>query len=139
MAMSVFFDKQLPPLKNGKGKGVYIYHSPEDKICKYWIAKKAYDLLSDAGVKTKMVDYEGGHGWHGNTHGAINAGMRWLDTNRELSVEESEQLLEEAASDAAAKIAAAQESLDQARADAEAEVKAAQEKVIEAKKGSGKK
>lgn len=139
MAMSVFFEKQLPPLENGKGKGIYIYHSPEDKICKYWIAKKAYELLSDAGVKTKMVDYEGGHGWHGNMYDDINAGMKWLDTSRDLSVEESERMLEDATSDAAAKLAAAREQLARAQADAEAEVRAAEQRLLEAKKKSGNK
>lgn len=78
IAMSVFKPDQLPPLKNAAGRRVYLLHSPEDSTCPYGMAKDAEQQLAAAGVATKLVDYAGGHGWHGAVHDNIRAGMQWL-------------------------------------------------------------
>ena len=79
LAMSVFKPDQLPSLSNGKDRRFYILHSKADKVCPYWMAKNAADMLSENGVPNKFVEYRGGHGWHGNVFGNIRNGMNWLE------------------------------------------------------------
>ena len=76
--MSVFKPDQLPDLKRAKDKLYYILHSPEDKI-PIRFAEAARDQLAEAGAKTKLQTYEGGHGWHGDVYGNIRAGIEWLE------------------------------------------------------------
>ena len=82
IAMSVFKPKQLPDTKNAKERSVYVLHSPDDKICPYWMAKSAQETFSNAGVRTTLVDYPGGHGWKGNVYGNIRQGIEWLQKNK---------------------------------------------------------
>lgn len=79
LAMSVFKPDQLPDLENGKNRGFYILHSKNDKICPYWMAQNASEMLSKSGVKNKLAHYSGGHGWHGNVFGNISNGIEWLE------------------------------------------------------------
>jgi predicted esterase len=83
VAMSVFFPGQLPSLDAAKGKPYYIYHSPDDQVCKYPIAVRARDTLKEAGATVEFVEYSGGHGWHGDVFGAIRSGIEWLESQAE--------------------------------------------------------
>ena len=79
IAMSVFFPNQLPPLENARGKSIYIFHSRKDPVCRFPLAKQAFDSFTELGVRTKMTEYQGGHGWHGDMLGNIRAGIDWLE------------------------------------------------------------
>lgn len=78
-AMSVYKPKFLPPADNAKGRSVYILHSPDDRTCPYWMAKNAVESLTKASARVTLVDYEGGHGWHGDVFGNIRSGIDWLE------------------------------------------------------------
>lgn len=79
IAMSVFKPKLLSNPKYAKGRSIYIFHSPNDRVCPYWMAESGEKALSDAGVRTTLVDYQGGHGWHGDVFGNLRAGFKWLE------------------------------------------------------------
>lgn len=81
MAMSVFKKQSLPSLKTAKGKAYFIYHSEQDKICPYRMAKEAEELLTKAGAKVEFLDYQGGHGWRGPLYRDMEQGLRWLEKN----------------------------------------------------------
>lgn len=81
VAMSVFNKKYLPPLTNAKGHCYYIEHSPDDKVCPFWMAKTAQKELSRHGAQVKFSAYPGGHGWRGNVYGRIRKGITWLETS----------------------------------------------------------
>ena len=38
--------------------------------------------LLEAGAEFKRIEYEGGHGWHGDVFGRIGEGMEWLTRER---------------------------------------------------------
>ena len=78
IAMSVFKPNQLPPLTNARGRRIYLLHSPDDEVCPYGMAKHAKEQLTSAGAQATLVDYAGGHGWHGPVHDNIRAGAEWL-------------------------------------------------------------
>ncbi|QDT40032.1 Phospholipase/Carboxylesterase [Gimesia alba] len=82
IAMSVFKPKQLPDPKNAKDRSIYMLHSPDDKICPYWMAQAAEKTLSKAGVSTTLVNYPGGHGWKGDVYGNIRQGIEWLQKSK---------------------------------------------------------
>ena len=76
VAMSVFHPKELPALKQrAKGQRYYILHSREDQVCPYRIAVIARDTLREAGAKVEFVEYEGGHGWHGDVFGNLRRAL----------------------------------------------------------------
>ncbi len=79
IAMSVFKPNELPDLANAQGRSFYLLHSPQDRVCPYWMAKSSSELLSKAGVRNSLVDYEGGHGWKGDVYGNIRRGIEWLE------------------------------------------------------------
>jgi len=79
IAMSVFQPAWLPPLSQAKARRFYIFHSPSDQFCPHWMAKTAEKSLAEAGAKTTLADYEGGHGWHGDIFGNIRRGIEWLE------------------------------------------------------------
>lgn len=81
VAMSVFRPEWFPPLSNAKGHKYFIDHSPQDQICPFAQAQAAREQLVKAGAKVESVDYEGGHGWHGDVYGRIRKGMAWLTSN----------------------------------------------------------
>jgi predicted esterase len=47
------------------------------------MAAAAEKQLSKEGAAVKLVEYEGGHGWRGNTFDDVRAGMEWLEKNTE--------------------------------------------------------
>ena len=79
VAMSVFKPDYLPSLKKARGKGYYLYHSPEDEKCPFAHAQEADKRLKKAGAKVKLESYEGGHGWGRNLYPAIRKGMAFLE------------------------------------------------------------
>ena len=81
MAMSVFSERWLPPLKRAKGKAYFIYHSQQDKTCPYRMAENAEKMLSKKGAKVEFLDYQGGHGWRGPLYKDIQTGLKWLEKN----------------------------------------------------------
>ena len=81
IAMSVFNPKFLPDLKKAKGRGYYLYHSMEDRVCPFRMASQAEKELTKAGARVKLVEYEGGHGWRGDVYGSIRDGIHWLEKN----------------------------------------------------------
>jgi predicted esterase len=81
VAMSVFKPHELRSLEAAKGHGYFIYHSPEDKICPFDMAKEARRVLGEKGAKVKLITYDGGHGWRGSIYSRIRYGIRWLEKN----------------------------------------------------------
>ena len=80
ISMSVFYETNLPPLKNARGYAYYLHHSPEDKVCDIGLARKARDKLKENGAKVEFAEYEGGHGWKGeDVFGQIRTGFEWLE------------------------------------------------------------
>lgn len=78
VAMSVFNSKSLPPLEKARGRRYFVYHSQEDRVCPYWMAKQAERDLKAAGAETKLHEYAGGHGWTGPVFDDIRLGLEWL-------------------------------------------------------------
>jgi predicted esterase len=81
IAMSVYFPGALPPRENAKGRGFYLYQSPQDDRCRLFHAEKARDELKKNGAAVELRTYEGGHGWHGDIFGDIRRGFDWLEKN----------------------------------------------------------
>ena len=77
--MSVYKPQSLPPAKNAKGRSIYIEHSQEDRVCPFWMARKAQQDFAREGVRTRLETYEGGHGWRGNLYGRIKKALQWLE------------------------------------------------------------
>ena len=89
IAMSVFNEKYLPPLSRAKGRTYYIEHSPDDKVCPFWMARRAGQQLTKAGAKVNLATYKGGHGWRGNVYGRICNAIVWLQENTKRDIEQS--------------------------------------------------
>lgn len=79
VAMSVFFEKNLPPIGTAKGRPFYLYHSKGDQICKYELAEQARAALDKAKAKVEFVTYEGEHGWPPTVYADLKKGIAWLD------------------------------------------------------------
>lgn len=79
VAMSVYQPNNLPAPKNAAGRSFYILHSRQDEVCPFRMAEQARDVLTRAGAKVEFVEYDGGHGWHGDIFGNIRAGVDWLE------------------------------------------------------------
>ena len=79
VAMSVFKPRFLPPLDLAKGRAYYLWHSPEDRVCPYRMARDAEEQLREKGADVKLETYPGGHGWRGNVFGALRNGVSWLE------------------------------------------------------------
>lgn len=77
VAMSVFKPELLSPLDGAAGKSFYILHSPQDFIAMRF-PEAAASQLREAGARTVLVEYEGGHGWHGDIGTMIHAAIEWL-------------------------------------------------------------
>ena len=90
VAMSVFRPETLGRLENAAGHAYFIDHSPDDRVCDFRMAEQAHKVLRHYGAKTKMVTYEGGHGWRGNVYGRIRDGIRWLELNAGTQVQRQE-------------------------------------------------
>lgn len=78
--MSVFSPAGLP-LENAKDRAFYIYHSPEDRVCRYRIAQQAERTLKMHGAKVELATYSGGHGWRGPLYQDLRTGIEWLEQN----------------------------------------------------------
>ncbi len=81
IAMSVFRPAQLPPLKEAKGEAYVIYHSRDDNVCPYRMAKDAEKMLKEAGSEVLFITYAGRHGWGGDTYGNMRRGLSFLEKN----------------------------------------------------------
>jgi len=81
VAMSVYNRKYLPSLSRARGHAYYIEHSPDDKVCPFWMAEKAKKELAAAKAKVAFSKYDGGHGWRGNVYGRIQKAIAWLEEN----------------------------------------------------------
>ena len=79
IAMSVFKPNQLETLEQAARHAYLIEHSPEDKVCPFWMAERAYKSLKENGAKVRLIKYKGGHGWRGDVYGRIRKGIRWLE------------------------------------------------------------
>src|SRR5262249_11719024 len=86
IAMSVFKPDLLPPLEKAKGHGYFLYHSPEDRVCPFRMARQAARELEKKGATVKLARYEGGHGWRGGLYERIGEGLRWLEKNHATAV-----------------------------------------------------
>ena len=83
IAMSVYKPDSLPDVANAADRSFYIFHSPDDQVCPHRMAKQGFDALTAAGTQATLVDYPGGHGWHGDMLGQIATGVEWLEKSRE--------------------------------------------------------
>jgi predicted esterase len=45
------------------------------------MAEQAEKELKKAGAAVKLVEYDGGHGWHGPLYDDIRDGIKWLEKN----------------------------------------------------------
>lgn len=77
IAMSVFRPNEIPDPASLAGKRVYLYHSPQDFI-KIQQAQDAEAFLKAHGASVSLEPYEGGHGWRGDTFGAIQNAVEFL-------------------------------------------------------------
>jgi predicted esterase len=82
VAMSVFRPDWMPPLAQAKGHPFYLYHSPDDRVTPFVMARKAEKDLRAAGAKVELATYEGGHGWRGPLYDNLREGIAWLEKNR---------------------------------------------------------
>lgn len=86
---SVFKPERLPSLSLANGKRYYIQHSQEDKICPFWMAKKAAFQLGQNGAITELDILQGPHGYpfkegHPDWE-KIEVAFRWLEGEGHLS------------------------------------------------------
>jgi len=79
--MSVFKPDLLPELKNAKGHGYFLYHSPDDRVCPFRMAERAVKDLEKNGATVKLATYDGGHGWRAGLYDHIREGVQWLEKN----------------------------------------------------------
>jgi len=86
IVMSVFKPDQLPPVKNAAKRRIYLLHSPEDGVCPYWMARNAKEQFASAGSSVTLVEYAGGHGWHGPVFDQIRTGVAWLTQDASQTV-----------------------------------------------------
>lgn len=78
IAMSVFYEKNLPPLGQAKGRAFYLYHAKGDVVCKYELAEQARAALEKSKAKVEFVTYEGEHGWPPTVYQDLKKGIDWL-------------------------------------------------------------
>jgi predicted esterase len=80
IAMSRFLPGRYVQTDKLQGKCYYLYHSPDDRICRFAEAELAVETLTEHGARAKLVPYEGGHGWRPFTFYAdrIREGILWL-------------------------------------------------------------
>lgn len=78
IAMSVYKPAELEPLANGKGRPLFLLHSPTDDTCPIAIAEKGRNAARKAGLDVEWATYEGGHGWGGESEDEARRALRWL-------------------------------------------------------------
>jgi len=80
IAMSVFRPQMTGRSPVLKGRRFYLYHSPQDRVCPFRMAKAAEEFLRSKGAEVRLTTYEGGHGWRSPTlYADIRRGLQWLD------------------------------------------------------------
>lgn len=79
IAMSVFTPSLLPGIDRARGQAYFLYHSPDDKVCRFEFAATANEVLSNLGATVELRTYDGGHGWQGSHFVRLSAGFRWLE------------------------------------------------------------
>lgn len=79
IAMSPFRPGLLPPLEHAAGSAYALLHSPDDQLVPINHAYRAHDALRENGAVVTVIEYPGGHGWHGDVYGTISEGVRWLE------------------------------------------------------------
>lgn len=77
IAMSVFRPAELPAPSVLAAKRFFLYHSSHDFI-PIQQAHEAEQFMRAHGAKTQFREYQGTHGWTGNTFEDIHAGLNWL-------------------------------------------------------------
>ncbi len=82
IAMSVFRPEWYPTIASAKHRRFLIDHSPQDRVCPYSMSIYAEKKLLEAGAEFKRIEYEGGHGLHGDVYSRITEGMEWLTRKR---------------------------------------------------------
>jgi predicted esterase len=86
IAMSVFKPEQLPSLEKARGHVYYLYHSPDDAVCPYRMARQASRELKKNGATVKLQTYTGKHGWTDSLYlQHIREGIIWLEKNSTAS------------------------------------------------------
>ena len=80
IAMSVFYEKNLPPLGQAKGRAFYLYHAKGDAVCKYELAEQSRSALEKVKAKVELVTYEGEHGWPPTIYPDLKKGIDWLSS-----------------------------------------------------------
>ena len=79
IGMAAFDPRYYAPLALAKGHAYFLYHSPDDKVFPFRMAKHARDALTKNGAKVKLVTYRGTH-YHSPTFFKdIRQGIRWLE------------------------------------------------------------
>lgn len=80
VAMSRFLPARSVETDKVKGKAYFLYHSPEDRVCRFTEAELAVTTLTQHGAEAKLVPHKGGHGWQPFTSYAdrIKEGVLWL-------------------------------------------------------------
>jgi len=78
VSQSVYRPAWHPPVEGAKGKRFFLHHSREDDRCKFEDAERARLELGRAGATVELLEYAGGHGWHGDMYDQIRRGLRWL-------------------------------------------------------------
>ena len=79
VAMSIFRKEDYPTLSLAKGRSLYLFQSPEDKVTNFTWAEKSKAAFTAAGVRTELVSYPGGHGFtSGQPFEDIKNGLEWL-------------------------------------------------------------
>jgi predicted esterase len=79
VAMAVFVEKWLPPLKAAEGQRYYLLQSPDDAVTPLASAELAERELESHGATVKLQTYPGGHGWHGDPVALVREGVAWLE------------------------------------------------------------
>jgi predicted esterase len=87
IAMSVFNPEMLPSLQAAKGHAYLLYHSRDDRVCPFAMARQAEIALRQNGAAVELATYEGGHGWRGDVYGDIRRGIAWLENPGEPKAE----------------------------------------------------
>ena len=82
VAMSVFRPAWHGDLGRTRGKSFYLLQSRGDEITKFHHAELAEKSLRKSKTRVELVEYEGGHGWHGTSFVSIGKGLRWLEERR---------------------------------------------------------
>ena len=80
IAMSVFHPAELDLLANGKGRPLFLLHSPTDDRCPIKLAEQGRDAARKAGLAVEWATYEGGHGWSGDSEDEARRALHWLSS-----------------------------------------------------------